>query len=70
MALVIQGKKIFLSQIYETGLKTRLKQNLANPHGKMIHLVESENLFLSPLFSQLLILILSLSYSHFLHGAE
>lgn len=38
MALVIEGKEIFLSQIYEAGLKTKLKQSLANPHGKMIHL--------------------------------
>lgn len=38
MALVIQRREIFLSQIYEAGLKTKLKQRLANPHGKMIYL--------------------------------
>lgn len=38
MALVIWGKEIFLSQIYGAGLQTKLQQNLANPHGEVIHL--------------------------------
>lgn len=38
MSLVIQGREIFFSQMHEAGLKTKLKQGLANPHGKMIHL--------------------------------